>query len=150
MSWPLCLGSQQNLGRIRREGRSCLIRASSWPHHPNIQGRKCEAVGGVPFESTLLLYDLHFLSLRVTAVGLRIAPIKNLLLFTEIRLGMELWLSFFYKISTGFARVPGPRALPCRVQCKLIPAGPRCHTFRPSELFIVLLLQIPSPFAPLC
>lgn len=102
--------------------------------HFNFQGRKWEAVGGVPFESALFLYDL-----RVTVVDHQMVPIKNVLRFKEIGLVMKLWLPFFppCDISTGFASVPGPRALPCRVQCKLIPAGPRVILSDPSELFIV-------------
>lgn len=139
MSWPLCVGSQQSLGRIRPEGYSCLIRASSQPHHLNFQGRKWEAVGGVPFESALLLYGLPFF-LWVTVVDHQMVPIKNVLLFKEIGLVMKLWLPFFFfpcNISTGFAGVPGSRALPCGVQCKLIPAGPHVILSDPSELFIV-------------
>lgn len=78
----------------------------------------------------------------------------NLLLFTEmedqIRLGVKVWLLFFYNISSGFAWVPGPRELPCRVQCKLIPCSSMVSSFQTQvlgELFIVFLLQIPPPFA---
>lgn len=57
---------------------------------------------GVAFESTLLLCDPHFLSLWFMVVDHPIVPIKNLLLFTDIGLGMKLWLHFF---STKFPRV---------------------------------------------
>lgn len=148
MSWPLCMDSQQNLGRIRCEGHSCLIRASSQPHYPNFQGRKCEAVAGVPLESTLLLYDPHSLSLRFIAVYHQIVPSKNSLLFTEIRLGMKLWLSFFFPAKFPLVlhafQVLGH--FPAEFSVSWSRAGPLCHPFRPKRAFYSLVTAGPFSF----
>lgn len=67
-------------------------------------------------------------------------PIKNVLLFKEISYETLITLFIFFAtfpLFFFFAGILGPRALPCTVQCKLIPAGPRVILSDPSELFIV-------------
>lgn len=83
-------GKSADLNRTGHEGHSRVLRARPEPHYPKFWGRECEAVGGVAFESTLVLYDTHFLSLRFMTVDHQIVPMKTLLLFREIRLDVKI------------------------------------------------------------
>lgn len=83
-------GKSADLNRTGCEGHSCVLQARPEPHYPKFWGRECEAVGGVAFESTLLLFDTHFLSLRFMTVDHQIVPIKTLLLCREFRLDVKV------------------------------------------------------------
>lgn len=114
MSWPV--------DRVARAG------------HPSLRegNVRCPRSG---FDSVLLLYDPHVLSLSCIP-KITNALIKDLLLYTEtgdqLRLSLKLWLLSFFKISTGFACGPGPRNLPVEFSVSWSHASLRCHPFLPK------------------